>query len=122
MGRVKKRRKQSGLVYFAINDKINNVVKIGKTVESIKNVLKNANTSNAFMPGKWKITTKVSTKKVDRTYDLAKKLFIKDKGNVSASIFVIPTDMTVPQMGAILREKDKEFAKLKEKEEDLIKL
>ena len=74
------------------------------------------------MPGKWKITTKVSTKKVDRTYDLAKKLFIKDKGNVSASIFVIPTDMTVPQMGAILREKDKEFAKLKEKEEDLIKL
>ena len=40
MGRVKKRRKQSGLVYFAINDKINNVVKIGKTVESIKNDIK----------------------------------------------------------------------------------
>ena len=44
----KKRRKKSGVVYFATNNRINNMVKIGQTVDSTIKRLEAANTSLFF--------------------------------------------------------------------------
>lgn len=51
MARVKKRKKLSGIIYFAVNTRITNMVKIGKSIDSAEKRLESANKTNAFMVG-----------------------------------------------------------------------
>ena len=116
----KKRRKKSGIVYFAENSRIKNMVKIGLTVDSAVKRLESANKRNEFMPGKWKINIKVKTNNVERTEELAHKLFEKyhDKESVSNEMFFIPPDLTVKKMADIVRSKDAQYKDFKEKEKE----
>ena len=85
MARIRKRKKQSGIVYFAVNNRIDGMVNIGKTIDSADKRLEYANKPNPFMCGKWSITQKVKTNGVDRTEELAHHLFeeFHDKKSVS---------------------------------------
>ena len=120
----RKRKKQSGIIYFAVNNRIENMVKIGKTIESAEKRLEYANKSNPFMCGKWSITQKVKTNGVDRTEELAHQLF-KDyhdkEESVSKEMFFIPKNMTVKQMADSVRNKDKKYKKVIEQQKELEK-
>jgi Zn-finger domain-containing protein len=118
MSRVKKRRKLSGVVYFAVNTRIPNMVKIGKSIDSAEKRLEFANKTNAFMVGRWSVTHKVSTNNVDRTEGLAHRLFknFYDEESVSKEMFFIPEGITVKKMADITRSKDIEFKKVEELE------
>ena len=123
MARVRKRKKQSGIVYFAVNNRIDGMVKIGKTIDSADKRLEYANKSNPFMCGKWSITQKVKTNGVDRTEELAHQLFAEfhDKKSVSKEMFFIPEKMTVKNMADLVRKKDVDYKKVKEEEMQLKK-
>ena len=121
MARQRKRKKQSGIVYFAVNHRIKDMVKIGKTVESADKRLEYANKTNPFMCGRWSITQKVKTNGVDRTEELAHQLFadFHDKESVSKEMFFIPEGMTVKNMADLVRKKDVVYKKIKEEESQL---
>ena len=112
----KKRRKKSGIVYFATNNRINNMVKIGQTIDSAVKRLEAANKSNPFMCGRWSISIKVKTNNVERTEELAHKLFeeYRDAESISKEMFFIPEGMTVKKMADLVRKKDDDYKKLRE--------
>jgi len=107
--RVRKRVKKSGIIYFAVNSRIPNMVKIGMTTETAESRLRTANRKHEFMCGKWSITQKVKTNDVKRTEELGHKIFSSyhDKDSVSTEMFFLPDDMSVKQMADLVREKDK---------------
>ena len=107
--RVRKRVKKSGIVYFAVNHRIPDMVKIGMTTESAESRLKTANRKHEFMCGKWSITQKVKTNDVKRTEELSHKIFSRfhDEESVSTEMFFLPENMSIKQMADLVREKDK---------------
>ena len=104
-----KRVKKSGVIYFAVNNRIENMVKIGMTVGAAESRLKTANRKHEFMCGTWTITQKVKTNDVTRTEDLGHKIFSEyhDLESVSSEMYFIPDGWTVKQMADDVREKDK---------------
>jgi hypothetical protein len=117
--RTKKRKKKSGVVYFAVNNRIENMVKIGMTIDSVEGRLASANRKNEFMCGIWSITQKVKTNDVKRTESLAHTLFEDhlDKESVSTEMYFIPSGMTVKEMADTVREKDRIYVEQMEEEE-----
>ena len=81
--RTKKRVKKSGLIYFATNTRLADIVKIGMTVNTAEERLNTANRKHEFMAGRWSISQKVKTNDVKRTEELAHQLF---KGVVRQSL------------------------------------
>jgi hypothetical protein len=116
--RSRKRVKKSGLIYFAVNHRIPDMVKIGMTTDSAEARLKTANRKHEFMCGKWSITHKVKTNDVKRTEELSHKIFsgFHDKESVSTEMFFLPENMTVKQMADIVRDKDKVMREQNEKQ------
>ena len=114
-----KRKKKSGIVYFAVNNRIENMVKIGMTIDTAENRLEQANRKNEFMCGIWSITQKVKTNDAKRTESLAHTLFGDqlDNESISTEMYFIPADMTVKDMADEVREKDQIHVKQMEKEE-----
>ena len=114
-----KRKKKSGIVYFAVNNRIENMVKIGMTIDTAENRLEQANRKNEFMCGIWSITQKVKTNDAKRTESLAHKLFGDqlDNESISTEMYFIRADMTVKDMADEVREKDQIHVKQMEKEE-----
>lgn len=104
----KQRVKRSGVIYFAINSRIPNIVKIGMTTASAESRVKKANNKHEFMCGKWSITQKVKTNNAIRTEELSHKIFAEyhDQESVSTEMYFIPEGMTVKQMADTVREKD----------------
>ena len=107
--RVKKRRKKSGIVYFAVNNRIPEMVKIGRTIDSAEKRLEYANRKNEFMCGIWSITQKVKTNDVKRTEALAHELYEDyfDNKSISQEMFFLPPNKTVKEMADEVRDKDK---------------
>ena len=114
-----KRKKKSGVVYFAVNNRIENMVKIGMTIDSAQRRLDLANRKNEFMCGIWSITQKVKTNDAKRTESLAQTLFEDqlDNESISTEMYFIRADMTVKDMADEVREKDQIHVKQMEKEE-----
>ena len=114
-----KRKKKSGIVYFAVNNRIEKMVKIGMTIDTAENRLEQANRKNEFMCGIWSITQKVKTNDAKRTESLAHKLFGDqlDNESISTEMYFIRADMTVKDMADEVREKDQIHVKQMEKEE-----
>lgn len=106
---ARRRVKNSGIIYFAINNRISGIVKLGMTTDSAESRLKTANRKHEFMCGSWSINQKVKTNDVKRTEELAHTIFAEfhDEESVSAEMFLIPEDMTVKKMAYLVREKDK---------------
>ena len=119
----KKRRKLSGIVYFAQNYIIPDMVKIGMTIETADSRLKSANKRNEFMPGSWSITQKVKTPKAKETEDLAHQLFAdyRDVESISEEMYSIPEGMTVKVMADLVRDKMSLHQKQISKEAKLLK-
>lgn len=117
--RPRKRVKKSGVVYFAVNDRVPGMVKIGMTVDSAERRLELANRKHEFMPGRWAITQKVKTNDAKRTESLAHTLFedYLDAESVSTEMYFIPEAMTVKQMADMVREKDRVYVEHMEEEE-----
>ena len=114
-----KRKKKSGIVYFAVNNRIENMVKIGMTIDTAESRLEQANRKNEFMCGIWSITQKVKTNDAKRTESLAHTLFGDqlDNESISTEMYFIPADMTVKDMADEVREKDQIHVKQMEKED-----
>ena len=114
-----KRKKKSGIVYFAVNNRIENMVKIGMTIDTAESRLEQANRKNEFMCGIWSITQKVKTNDAKRTESLAHTLFEDhlDKESVSTEMYFIPEGMTVKEMADTVREKDRIYVEQMEEEE-----
>ena len=117
--RGRKRVKKSGVIYFAVNSRCPDMVKIGMSIDSAEARLISANKRNEFMCGRWSITQKVKTNDVRRTEDLSHKIFSDffDKESVSREMYFIPPNMTVKQMADNVREKDKVLLNQLEKQE-----
>ena len=114
MARVKKRKKLSGIIYFAVNTRILNMVKIGKSIDSAEKRLESANKTNPFMAGRWSVTHKVKTNNVDRTEKLAHDLFKlhHDKDSVSTEMFFVPEGYSIKRMADEVRAADVEYKKV----------
>ena len=114
-----KRKKKSGIVYFAVNNRIENMVKIGMTIDTAESRLEKANSKNEFTCGIWSITQKVKTNDAKRTESLAHTLFGDqlDNESISTEMYFIRSDMTVKDMADEVREKDQIHVKQMEKEE-----
>jgi len=114
-----KRKKKSGIVYFAVNNRIENMVKIGMTIDTAESRLEKANSKNEFTCGIWSITQKVKTNDAKRTESLAHTLFGDqlDNESISTEMYFIRADMTVKDMADKVREKDQIHVKQMEKEE-----
>ena len=114
-----KRKKKSGIVYFAVNNRIENMVKIGMTIDTAESRLEQANRKNEFMCGIWSITQKVKTNDAKRTESLAHTLFEDklDNESISTEMYFIPTEMTVKEMADMVREKDQIHVEQMQKEE-----
>lgn len=117
--RTKKRKKKSGIIYFAVNNRVQLLVKIGMTIDSAERRLELANRKNEFMCGRWSITQKVKTNDTKRTEALANTLFedYLDTESVSTEMYFIPSGMTVKQMADMVREKDRVYVEHMEEEE-----
>jgi len=117
--RTRKRVKKSGIVYFAENTRIPQMVKIGMTIDSAERRLELANRKNEFMCGLWSIKHKVKTNDVARTETLAHTLFedYLDSGSISTEMYLIPQNMTIKQMADLVREKDRIYVEHMEEEE-----
>ena len=105
--RAKKRTKKSGIVYFAINNRLEGMVKIGMTIDTANARLNFANKRNEFMPGFWEINQKVKSKDAKQTEKLAHELFAEqhDVESISEEMYFIPDGMTVKNMADHVREK-----------------
>jgi hypothetical protein len=114
-----KRKKKSGIVYFAVNNRIENMVKIGMTIDTAEIRLEQANRKNEFMCGIWSITQKVKTNDAKRTESLAHTLFEDklDNESISTEMYFIPPEMTVKEMADMVREKDQIHVEQMQKEE-----
>lgn len=120
MARVKKRKKLSGIIYFAVNTRIPNMVKIGKSIDSAEKRLESANKTNAFMVGRWSVTHKVKTNNVDRTESLAHELFNihHDKDSISTEMFFVPEGYSIKRMADEVRSADVEYKKVEALEQE----
>lgn len=120
--RPRKRVKKTGLIYFAVNHRIPDMVKIGMTTDSAEARLKTANRKHEFMCGIWSITQKVKTNDVKRTEELSHKIFSSyhDKESVSTEMFFLPENMSVKQMADLVRDKDKVMREQIEKQSKAI--
>ena len=116
--RPKRSRKKSGIVYFAENNRLEGMVKIGKTIDTANARLAVANRKNEFMPGFWKINVKVKTKNAKQTEELAHELFAeqRDDESVSEEMFFVKDDMSIKDMADLVRAKDKIHQKYLDKE------
>ena len=105
----RRRLKKSGVVYFAVNNRNQEIVKIGMTTDTAESRLIVANRKHEFMCGTWTISQKVATNDVKRTEELAHTIFsmYKDDESVSSEMYYIPEGMTVKKMADHVREKDK---------------
>ena len=114
-----KRKKKSGIVYFAVNNRIEKMVKIGMTIDTAESRLEQANRKNEFMCGIWSITQKVKTNDAKRTESLAHTLFEDklDNESISTEMYFIPPEMTVKEMADMVREKDQIHVEQMQKEE-----
>ena len=114
-----KRKKKSGIVYFAVNNRIENMVKIGMTIDTAESRLEQANRKNEFTCGIWSITQKVKTNDAKRTESLAHTLFEDklDNESVSKEMYFIPPKMTVKDMADMVREKDQVYVEQMEERE-----
>ena len=114
-----KRKKKSGIVYFAVNNRIENMVKIGMTIDSAQRRLDLANRKNEFMCGIWSITQKVKTNDAKRTESLAHTLFEDqlDNESVSQAMYFMPKEMKVKEMADMVREKDRIYVEQIEEKE-----
>ena len=114
-----KRKKRSGIVYFAVNNRIEKMVKIGMTIDTAESRLEQANRKNEFMCGNWSITQKVRTNDAKRTESLAHTLFEDklDNESISTEMYFIPPEMTVKEMADMVREKDQIHVEQMKKEE-----
>ena len=99
------RKKKSGVVYFAVNNRIKNMVKIGMTIDSAQSRLDKANRKNEFMCGVWSITQKVKSNDAKRTESLAQTLFQEqiDNESVSKEMFFIPTHSLMEHLAHMSR-------------------
>lgn len=116
----KRRVKKAGIIYFAVNNRLANIVKIGATIKSAEDSLKQANRKNEFMPGIWDIRQKIRTNDVERTMDLAHNIYREylDKESISKEMYFIPRGVTVKQMADVVREQDKQYQEHLLKEEE----
>lgn len=116
----RKRIKKSGVVYFATNNRIENIVKIGMTTDTAESRLLTANRKHEFMCGKWSINQKVATNDVKRTEELAHSIFqkFKDSDSVSSEMYFIPPGMTVKKMADDVRDKDRMMQERAAKKEE----
>ena len=114
-----KRKKKSGIVYFAVNNRIEKMVKIGMTIDTAESRLEQANRKNEFTCGIWSITQKVKTNDAKRTESLAHTLFEDklDNESISTEMYFIPPEMTVKEMADMVREKDQIHVEQMQKEE-----
>ncbi len=117
--RTRKRKKKSGIVYFAVNTRVRLMVKIGMSIDSAERRIELANRKNEFMCGRWSITQKVKTNDAKRTEALAHTLFEDhlDTESVSSEMYFIPSGMTVKQMADLVRDKDRIYVEHMEEEE-----
>ena len=117
--RTKKRKKKSGVVYFAANNRIENMVKIGMTIDTVEGRLAAANRKNEFMCGIWSITQKVKTNDAKRTESLVQTLFEDqlDNESVSQAMYFMPKEMKVKEMADMVREKDRIYVEQIEEKE-----
>ena len=113
------RKKKSGVVYFAVNNRIKDMVKIGMTIDSAQSRLDKANRKNELMCGIWSITQKVKSNDAKRTESLAQTLFEDqiDNESVSKEMYFLPPKMSVKRMADIVREKDRIYKEQMEEEE-----
>lgn len=111
--RQRKRIKKSGIIYFAVNNRVPNMVKIGMTIDTAEARLTQANRKNEFMIGRWEINQKVKTNDVARTEELAHQIFkeFHDPESISSEMFFLPEGFTVKKMADLVREKDKVLMK-----------
>ena len=118
--RVRKRKKKSGIVYFAVNNRIPNIVKIGMTIDTAERRLELANRKNEFMCGRWSVTQKVKTNDAKRTESLAHTLFEDhlDTQSISTEMYFMPPGMSVKQMADLVRDKDRLYVEHMEEEEN----
>ena len=114
-----KRKKKSGIVYFAVNNRIENMVKIGMTIDTAESRLEKANSKNEFTCGIWSITQKVKTNDAKRTESLAHRLFRDqlDNESVSQAMYFMPKEMKVKEMADMVREKDRIYVEQIEEKE-----
>ena len=107
--RSRKRVKKSGVIYFAVNKRVPDMVKIGMTIATAEERIIYANRKHEFMPGQWQISQKVKTNDTKRTEDLAHNLFADyhDKESVSKEMYFIPDEWSVKKMADEVRNKDK---------------
>ena len=107
--RSRKRIKKSGIIYFAVNERVPNMVKIGMTIATAEERITYANRKHEFMPGIWQISQKVKTNDTKRTEDLAHNLFSEyhDQESVSTEMYFIPEGWSIKMMADEVRKKDK---------------
>lgn len=117
--RTRSRKKKSGVVYFAVNNRLPNIVKIGMTIDTVERRIELANRKNEFMCGRWSVTQKVKTNDTKRTERLAHTVFedYLDTESVSTEMYFIPEGMTVKQMADLVRDKDRVYSEQMEEEE-----
>ena len=80
--RTKKRTKKTGVVNFATNNRIKNMVKIGMTIDAVEGRLAFANRKNEFMCGIWSITQKVKTNEFKTGRSLTDPIDIDDNSQI----------------------------------------
>ena len=107
--KARKRVKKSGVIYFATNSRVPNMVKIGMTIVTAEERIIYANRRHEFMAGTWQISQKVKTNDTKRTEDLAHNLFkdYHDKESVSKEMYFVPESWSIKKMADEVRKKDK---------------
>ena len=107
--KTRKRVKKSGVIYFATNSRVPNMVKIGMTIVTAEERIIYANRRHEFMAGTWQISQKVKTNDTKRTEDLAHNLFkdYHDKESVSKEMYFVPEGWSIKKMADEVRKKDK---------------
>ena len=108
-GRARKRIKKSGVIYFAVNNRIPDMVKIGMTIATAEERITYANRKHDFMAGTWQVSQKVKTNDTKRTEDLAHNLFkdYHDEESVSKEMYFVPDGFSIKMMADEVRKKDK---------------
>ena len=107
--KTRKRVKKSGVIYFATNSRVPNMVKIGMTIVTAEERIIYANRRHEFMAGTWQISQKVKTNDTKRTEDLAHNLFndYHDQESVSKEMYFVPEGWSIKKMADEVRKKDK---------------
>ena len=107
--KTRKRVKKSGVIYFATNSRVPNMVKIGMTIVTAEERIIYANRKHEFMAGTWQISQKVKTNDTKRTEDLAHNLFndYHDQESVSKEMYFVPEGWSIKKMADEVRKKDK---------------